>query len=261
MVGAEGSAWVMLQLYSGNGSLTLLFLASLIYLWFTEKNKGRKAVLIYGSMVILVLFFFPPLVKFVVNVMEEEEIYYRLLWALPMGPVIAYAAVKLIDNIKKKWLQAGVLLLLAAYIIVGGHLVYKSPQFTKAQNLYQVPDAVVQICDAIEVPGREVMAVFPHELVQYVRQYSAFVVMPYGYDALVERWGLGDELEEEMRKEVSDAERLATLARERYCHFIIINQGHAVNGELAEYDYVLIMQAEGYDVYKDIHADLGLEYN
>lgn len=258
MVGAEGSAWAMLQLYSGNGSLTLLFAASLVYLWITEKDKARKAILVYGSVVILALFLFPPLTSFVVNVMEEEEIYYRLLWALPMGPVIAYAIVKLIGSIKKKWLQAGILLFMAAYIIVGGHLVYKSPQFSRAQNLYQIPDAVVQICDAIEVPGREVMAVFPHELVQYVRQYSAFIVMPYGYDALVERWGLGDELEEEMRKEVSDAERLSTLARERYCHFIVINQGHAMDGDLAEYDYVLMMQVEGYDIYKDIYADLGV---
>ena len=259
MVGAEGSALAMLKLYSGNGSLTLLFVASLVYLWITEKNKGRKAILVYGSLVMLAVFFFPPLTNLVVNTLEEEEIYYRLLWALPMGPVIAYAAVKCISNIKKQWLQAGVLLLLAAYIIIGGHLVYKSPQFSKAQNAYQVPDAVVQICDAIEVPGREVMAIFPHELVQYVRQYSAFVVMPYGYDALVERWGLSDELEEEMRKEVSDAERLSTLARERGCHYIIINQGHAVDGELAEYDYVLMMQAEGYDVYWDIHSNLTLE--
>ena len=188
MVGAEGSALAMLKLYSGNGSLTLLFVASLVYLWITEKNKGRKAILVYGSLVILAVFLFPPLTNLVVNTLEEEEIYYRLLWALPMGPVIAYAAVKCISNIKKQWLQAGVLLLLVAYIIIGGHLVYKSPQFSKAQNAYQVPDAVVQICDAIEVPGREVMAIFPHELVQYVRQYSAFVVMPYGYDALVERW-------------------------------------------------------------------------
>ena len=70
---------------------------------------------------------------------------------------------------------------------------------------------------------------------------------------------MSDELEEEMRKEVSDAERLSTLARERGCHYIIINQGHAVDGELAEYDYVLMMQAEGYDVYWDIHSNLTLE--
>lgn len=260
MVGADGSALTMLKLYSGNGSLTLLFIASLIYLWITEKNKTRKAILVYGSLIILALFLFPPLTSLVTG-LGEEEIYYRFLWALPMGPVIAYAAVKCIGSIKKQWMQAGVLVLLAAYIVVGGHLVYKSPQFSKAQNAYQVPDAVVQICDAIEVEGREIMAIFPHELVQYVRQYSAFIVMPYGYDALVERWGLGDELEEEMRKEVSDAQRLSTLARERGCHYIIINQGHVVAGELSDYDYVLMMQAEGYDVYWDIHSNITLEFN
>ena len=58
MVGAEGSALAMLKLYSGNGSLTLLFVASLVYLWITEKNKGRKAILVYGSLVILAVFCF-----------------------------------------------------------------------------------------------------------------------------------------------------------------------------------------------------------
>ena len=193
-----------------------------------------------------------------INVMEEEEIYYRLLWMLPMSIVIAYAAVKFLGNIKKKWLQGVLLFLLAVYIIVGGHLIYESPQFSKAQNVYQLPDAVIHICDAIEVPGREVMAVFPHELVQYVRQYSPYVMMPYGYDALVERWGMPDELEIEMRKEISDAERLAELARERNCHYIILNQGHVVEGTLTDYDFSLVFEMDGYDVYLDSNAYLGL---
>lgn len=260
MVGAEGSVLMMLKMYSGNMSLTLLFIASLVYLWITEKNKGRKAVLIYTSVAVLALFFFPLFTYFVIDMMGEEEIYYRLLWALPMGGVIAYAAVKFLAGIKKKWLQAVLLLLLAVYIAIGGHLIYKSPQFSKAENIYQVPDAVVQICDAIVVPGREVMAAFPAELVPYVRQYSAFVVMPYGYDSLVERWGLGEELEEEMSKEVSDAKVLSELAIEEGCHFLIINQSHVVTGDLEDYDYTLILQTEGYDIYKYDYADLRTTY-
>ncbi|MBQ8247871.1 MAG: hypothetical protein IJZ42_12120 [Lachnospiraceae bacterium] len=258
MVGADGSTWVMLRMYSGNGSLILLFVASVIYLWIAEKNKGRKAILVYSSVALLVLFFLPFLSNYVINTIGEEEIYYRLLWALPMGVVIAYAAVKFISALKKKWLQAGLLFLLVAYIVVGGHLVYKSPQLSKAENPYQVPDAVVNICDAIEVPGREVMAIFPHELIQYVRQYSPRVVMPYGYDALVERWQLGDELEQEMSKDVSDVARLSELARQRGCHFIVLNQNHLLSGELADYEYTLILQTDGYDVYIDNYADLSL---
>lgn len=260
MVGADGSLWSMLQMYSGNGSLMLLFVASLIYLWITEKQKGFKAVLVYVSVAMLGLFFFPLLSHVVIKVMEEEEIYYRFLWALPMGIVIAYATVKFLSKLKKKWLQVVLLLLLVVYIMVGGHLVYKSPQFTRAENFYQVPDVVINICDTIEVPGREVKAVFPHELVQYVRQYSPYIVLPFGYDSIVARWGINDDIEEEMRKEVSDAGRLATLAIESGCHYIVMNQGHLIDGELSDYDYTLILQIDGYDIYKYDYADLRNTY-
>lgn len=256
MVGAQESAWAMLKLYSGNGSLTLLFAAALVYLWITEKNKGRKAVLVYLSLALLGLFFFPLFSYLMIDVMGEAETYYRFLWALPMGIVISYAAVKVLASLKKKWMQAGVLLLLAAYIAVGGHLVYKSPQFSKAQNLYQVPDTVVSICEAIEVPGREVKAIFPHELIQYTRQYSPYVVLAFGYDAIVPRWNITNAIEEELRKEVSSAQALATMAIEENCHFIVLNQGHLMDGSLSDYDYSLIMEIDGYDIYKYDYANL-----
>ena len=82
--------------------------------------------------------------------------------------------------------------------------------------------------------------------------------MPYGYDALVERWQLGDELEQEMSKDVSDVARLSELARQRGCHFIVLNQNHLLSGELADYEYTLILQTDGYDVYIDNYADLSL---
>lgn len=258
MIGAEGSALMMLKLYGGNCSLMLLFAASVIYLLIAEKSKGRKIILVYFPIAILVLFLFPFTSKFVIEVLGEGETYYRLLWMLPMGIVIAYAAIKLLSSIGKKLVKITLFILLVVFIMVGGHLVYKSPQFSEAENVYQVPDAVVNICDAIEVPGREVLAVFPNELIQYVRQYSPYVVMPYGYDVLVERWLIEDELEEEMAKDVSSAEKLATMARERGCHFIILNQNHLMDGDLENYDYELIYQIDGYDIYKDKDADLSL---
>ncbi len=256
MVGADGSALVMLKMYSGNCSLTLLFVASLVYLWITEKNKGRKTVLVYVSTAILVLFLFPALSYFVIKVLSEEEIYYRILWALPMGIVIAYAAVKFLSAIKKRWLQAGLLLMLAAYIIVGGHLVYKSPQLSRAENFYQVPDTVIDLCDAINIPGREIKAVFPPELVQYVRQYSPYVVMPYGYDSMVERWSLMNLMEVEMAREISDANKLTYWGHEYGCHYIIINHNHVLEGTMEEGDYSLYLQIDGYDIYVDDYADL-----
>ena len=67
MVGADGSALMMLKLYGGNCSLTLLFVASLIYLWIAEKNKGRKAILVYVSVAVLALFLFPDVYAHIVR--------------------------------------------------------------------------------------------------------------------------------------------------------------------------------------------------
>ena len=102
-------------------------------------------------------------------------------------------------------------------------------------------------------------AVFPHELIQYVRQYSAFVVLTYGYDSIVERWGLNHPMEEEMRKEVSDAKNLATLAREPYTHYIVLHKQHHVDGALEDEDFELFYSTENYVVYLDKHAYLGLK--
>ena len=57
----------------------------------------------------------------------------------------------------------------AVLVMLSGSFIYSNEFFNRAENLYHVPQSVVDICDAIEVEGREVMAVFPAELLQYVR--------------------------------------------------------------------------------------------
>lgn len=258
MVGEGISAWQMLQLYIGNGSLMLLFLVSLVYLWAREKQKSIKTMLVYFSIGLLCLFFFSPLLLWVQK-LGEGEIYYRLLWLLPIGIVIPYAVTKFVSECKKAWMKYPIVVLVCLYVAIGGNCVYNAPQLTRAENAYQIPQEVVDICDAIVVPGREVKAVFPHELIQYVRQYSAFVVLTYGYDSIVERWGLNHPLEEEMRKEVSDAAILANLARESHTHYIILHNQHLVDGSLEEQEFRLFYQTEHYDVYLDKNAYLGLK--
>ena len=96
----------------------------------------------------------------VVSGLAELEIYYRILCLLPVTPVIAYAAVdfcgKLVGYRKYVAITAALIM-----FMISGILNYRIPYFQQAENVYHVPTSVVDICDAIEVPGREVMAVFP----------------------------------------------------------------------------------------------------
>ena len=102
------------------------------------------------------------------------------------------------------------------------------------------------------------MAVFPKEMLQYVRQYAPVVCMPYGRDVTVEQWDFieDNELYGLMEAEEIDAERLAELAREAWCVYIILPEEKELRGSLGTYDFERFGQVDGYVIYKDATVNL-----
>ncbi len=242
--------------YMGTGLLVGWFLLAVLYLLIKEKRKHIRIVFVYVPIILLFLYFNPLFAKIVYGFVGNE-IYYRILWLVPMTVVIAYAAVHLYGNIKGKTriLFAAVC---GVLIMISGSYIYKNPHFHKAENLYHMPQTVVDICDAIEVEGREVMAVFPIEMLQYVRQYSPVVCMPYGREQTVDRWNYYNEMYMIMEAEVVDVERLATLAKEWLCHYVILPKDQTLKGSFYDYDYILFGTIGGYHIYQDTTVYIGL---
>lgn len=244
------------EYYMGTGLIVIWYLAATIYLLVKEKRKPVRILFVYVPLILL-LIFFNPLITLVIYHYVDTEIYYRILWLLPMTVVIAFATVEIYGRLKGK--KRTVFAIAAALLVmVSGSFVYQDPLFGKAENAYHVPQSVVDICDAIEVEGREVMAVFPSELIQYVRQYSPVVCMPYGREITVERWNYTTEnaLFDAMEAEVIDAEALSGLAREAMCAYIILPEDKGIDGDLKDYDYETFGQIEGYVIYKDSTVNL-----
>lgn len=244
----------VLRLYMGTGLIIVLFLAALLYLLLAEKRKSIRIMLVYVP-IILLLLFYNPIVIYLIHKYADSEIYYRILWLLPVVLVLAYTVVKIYSILQgvKKYVWA----VAAAFILmVSGSLIYQNPYFHKAQNVYHVPQSVVEICDAIEVEGREVMAVFPGELISYVRQYSPLVCMPYGREIMVDRWNYSVDLYDVMEAEVIDAKRLSELARAHACVYIVLPEAKKVDGDLNRYFYEKFGTVSGYVIYKDATVDL-----
>lgn len=151
----------LFQEYMGTGLIMIWFLVSLLYLWVTEKRKHIRILFVYVPLVLL-LVFFNPLVAKIISGLADGEIYYRILWLLPVTPVVAFTAVSLCGKLRGYLKYVGITAALILFML-SGSLIYRNPYFQKAENVYHVPQSVVDICDAIEVPGREVMAVFPGE--------------------------------------------------------------------------------------------------
>lgn len=248
------SGIVLFREYMGTGLIVILFLCALLYLFLKETRKPVRILFIYVP-VLLLLVFFNPLVAKVIDVVADDEIYYRILWLVPITVVLAYTVAHIYNSLsgRKKSIFAIVAIII---VMISGSYIYSNPYFHKAENIYHVPQSVVEICESIEVEGREVQAVFPEELLQYVRQYSPVVCMPYGREQLVDRWNYYHELYQAMEADEIDAEQITELAREYWTVYIILPQEKKINGNMEEYEFELFDTVEGYVIYKDATVDL-----
>lgn len=258
----------LFQAYMGTGMIVIWYMISLVYLWINEKRKDLRILFLYFP-VILLLVYFNPLFAGLVYRAAGGEVYYRILWLLPVTLTIAYACVQISRRIAGTQAAPGsffhgreglladlAALSMAGAVAVSGSLIYSSPLFSRAENLYHVPDSVVHICDEINVPGREVMAVFPMELLPYVRQYSPVTCMPYGREMTVERWGYYHPLAEAMEQEIISLETLVPLVRQAGCHYCIFREDQKLQGDPEDYGWVEFGKTDGYVIYRDPATEL-----
>lgn len=251
-------AWnTILQFYKnyiGTGFSFYLYLAALVFLLFTEKKKQTKVVLVIAPLAILVLFTLPPF-KMLFDILGlDSETYYRILWLLPMGITIAYAGVKLFE----KYIWAGIAVMCALVVFTGSY-VYKNPNITKAENGYHIPQMVINVCDVIlpeEGSGKtRVWAVFPSEFIHYVRQYSDVICMPYGREALVDRWEFEYPLKDLMEAEVIQTEELAKEVRNSWCEYVILSEHKSFSEPMEDYGFETVDIVNGYTIYRDTQTE------
>ncbi|MBQ7954573.1 MAG: hypothetical protein IJ282_02365 [Lachnospiraceae bacterium] len=234
------------QKFAGSGFILILFVLALIYLFFCEKRKSRRIMLVYVPAIVLLFFFNPLFFKLFYNLVGDE-IYFRIIWLMPVTVVMGYTVVHIAERLQGKK-RIGFAFVAVLILMLSGKLVYSSPLYSKAENQYHMPQAVVDICDAIEIEGREVMAAFPPEFLLYVRQYSPVVCMPYGRDAVM---GIYSEFEILMYEEEIEVEKLAQLAKESLCHYVILSEEKVLIGDMEDYDYEVYDTMHGYVIYRD----------
>ncbi len=240
--------------YCGTGIYPFLFLVSMIYLLFTEKDRRIRIVLVESSLVIAVLFFF-PVFKMIMDQVEEAGTYYRILWLLPMTVVIAYAGVKVIGQHTRIGLAV-----LAVVCVLAGDYLYDNPNISVAKNRYHIPEEVAAICEVImpEEDEERVWAVFPAELIHFVRQYTSEVQMPYGREMLVDTWGrvIDHPMYLLMETDVVELSLVAELADDYTLHYIVLNKAKPVNGAPEECGLERIAEIGGYDIYRNVSVEI-----
>lgn len=248
---------LIFQQYTGNGFLTILYLLALLYLWVTEKNKAVRGIFVYGAGTIQLLFFI-PLCYYGYQLLDKGT-YYRILWLLPVTITIAYAGVKILGRYPAAGIILGVIL-----IAVSGKCVYSNIYITRAENAYHIPQEAIDVCEVI-MPGEEaerVTGVFPDELIHFIRQYSSKIQMVYGRDYLAPDWNYGDHpLRQLMNRERIPAGRLASMATEYGCQYIVLHKDKQIAGKLESQGIQKLDETKHYDIYRNNHVDIIYEDN
>ena len=117
----------LFQEYMGTGLIMIWFLVSLLYLWVTEKRKHIRILFVYVPLVLL-LIFFNPLVAKIISGLADGEIYYRILWLLPVTPVVAFTAISLCGKLRGYLKYVGITVALILFML-SGSLIYRTVPF------------------------------------------------------------------------------------------------------------------------------------
>lgn len=238
-------------LYNNNSFLVPLFLAALLFLWVMEKDRKLRVVLVYLVAAAAVIFLCPLYAR--IGMMFDEDIYYRVLWTLPVGILVCYSAVKLMVRFKSKCAKACVFILTLLAICINGKLVYTNSFHIKSVNAYHIPRQVIAVADALRLDNYKPVAVLPAELLPFFRQYTADIYTPYGRNILEPSWTFHNELYDAMEgnPQVYDVAEVARCARNERCAFVVLSCAKQMDGSMEEEGYFMFRFVEGYFIYMD----------
>ncbi len=255
MYGIFMECWVSLKLFFGNPLLAIVLLASAIYLIICEKDIRKKIILGILPVVVLAGFLLPiTKILYVAAFDDGSDTYYRVLWLIPMYVVIGYAACKLIFSLKNVvWHRVG---LVAALVVVmlSGSIVYANQYMSAAENLYHIPQDVIEVCDVIlpKDQDQRVRALFPSELVHFVRQYDTRILMPYGREMIASQWDYYNAVYDAYEKpKVINAEALLEATRQAKCLYIVVRTDRKVDVSLVTMGLRLVDTVGDYLIYSD----------
>ena len=125
----------------------LLFAAALVCCFFLGKEERHR---LFWPSVLVGIFFFNPVFYKYVGTRFLSGVYWRLLWMLPWTFVIAYAVVRMAYRLGKQALRIVVVAVACVCIFVTGKPVLSAETYGERSNVYELPQAAVEIADLVQ---------------------------------------------------------------------------------------------------------------
>ncbi|MBR1930624.1 MAG: hypothetical protein IJ833_03980 [Lachnospiraceae bacterium] len=191
MSGLMADGWAGWLAWNANGKFMALFLAVLLFLWFGDarRRQGKAGWMLSYTTVFAAFCIFPPTAAVLLRY-QTGFYHYEWLWSLvPVTVLLAYGGTLLSDTYirdgvrgtaREKWRSAGLLVLLAAVLLLSGGLgqSVEGVEIT-AQRTADVADILDELKKEQQDAG-EICLWAPRDILQYTRAVDGDITLLYG---------------------------------------------------------------------------------
>ncbi len=176
---------------TGTGMYMALYLATLLFILFFIKDRRIKRAVLYPFLIILpgVYIGLFAIYRFLYRIpLCKPEVNGRFYWLFMIPPVAALGCTLMVDALKERKSQALLSIILIPVLAACGVFQISDYRFAKAENLYKLPQAFIDIADHVldaDKNGGDGAArmIVPYETAYSFRQYSTGIELLYGEDA------------------------------------------------------------------------------
>lgn len=248
---------VMLTYFSDSkkaGSYFLLFLVSLLVIWYINRQKN-KWLITYG-IVMLILAVMNPVTVWVLSLVFGIAVKYEsITWLIPLLFYIPYAVTELMDYVKSAKKRNLVLVIMVFLISISGNLFGFYNPYTHTSTAV-VTDEEKQIVEFLNSQNAS-LVLADDSLISAISNYGNKVPLMYGRDLWTMNMdaGIMDGYNEEayslydaMRCTKENITFIADTASICGCEIIVIDRFDGYGKKIDAYD--LVLDTDNYLVYK-----------
>ena len=233
----------------GDGFLQYMLLAALLLLLVLtiRKNKDARMILVYACAALAL--FFCPFTEYVIIRAVGKSVYWRVMWILPTGIVIAYAFTSFLAMPKKEWIRIPGVIAILVIAALCGRSQREAENYILAHNRPQGAEVVAQSAEVIlaDAPDGEALAAADDYVASYLRVYDASIRMPYGRRADGALNKDCTRLYDLLPTPGSDPKAISDLAHGQDCTHLIVYQPGPDGMDLYKSEgWTEIGEAEGY---------------
>lgn len=252
---------IMMTYFSNSklaGSYFLLFLVSIVILYYMNKEKNVWFIL-YGIVLLVVVIMNPIVVWALMQLFPTLESYGPITLLVPILFYIPFAATELIFSLKNKKIRNVVAVVLVFLIFICGNMCGLITDYSITdENVSDDEECnIVQMLDALQ----PTMVLADEEIIPVITARGSGIPLLYGRDLWTQNLdtGIMDSYNEEaymlfdaMKDVAENADFIANMAYEYSCDVMVIDYYDDAPIKLGE--YVLYDKSSGYNylIYKKV---------